>query len=373
MIRHASFKNFKSLRNLQIKLDRLTVFVGPNASGKSSILQGLDLLCQIFQVHEGGFPQNPAQMMNQQTSVSTQIASSATRGTKDPPEIAGEVGDKWFRYCKTPEKTSNQANFAVRPTPQNPPSDGREVTTHPIGSSVWAPWRVQNNTISPLPSSVLLRLETSKLVQATSIQGGLVQAGPATMAPDGTGLHSALASMALNDPDSWNRLQVDLKSIITSIRRLRFTKTTVPNQVNSLLFDTIGADDLQASQVSEGTLLVLGLLAALHAENRPSLVLLDDLDRGLHPKAQKELISLLRGLLESNQDLQILATTHSPYLLDSLSPSEVRMTFTLSDGQAVCAPLAQHPQFDKWKEEMSPGEMWSMFGEGWLASKGGVV
>ena len=44
---------------------------------------------------------------------------------------------------------------------------------------------------------------------------------------------------------------------------------------------------------------VLGLLAALHASGRPNLVLLDDLDRGLHPKAQKELISLLRGLLDT--------------------------------------------------------------------------
>jgi predicted ATPase len=190
------------------------------------------------------------------------------------------------------------------------------------------------------------------------------------MAPDGSGLHSALANMALNDPDSWQALQADLRRIIPTIRRLRHTKSVNVHQPTALLFDTIGADSLPAKQVSEGTLLVLGLLAALHAPGRPNLVLLDDLDRGLHPKAQKELIALLRGLLETNKDLQILATTHSPYLLDCMEPGEVRMTFLGDDGATVCAPLSSHPRFEKWKDEMTPGEMWSLFGEQWLVEQG---
>ncbi len=189
------------------------------------------------------------------------------------------------------------------------------------------------------------------------------------MAADGTGLHSALASMALNDPDSWKALQADLARIIPSIRRLRHTKVTQVGQPVDLLFDTVGGDSLLAKQVSEGTLLVLGLLAALHASGRPNLVLLDDLDRGLHPKAQKELIALLRGLLETNPDLQILATTHSPYMLDCMEPNEVRMTFLGDDGATVCAALASHPKFEKWKDEMTPGEMWSLFGEKWLVEE----
>ena len=128
-------------------------------------------------------------------------------------------------------------------------------------------------------------------------------------------------------------------------------------------------DFLPASQVSEGTLLVLGLLAALYAPGRPSLILLDDLDRGLHPKAQKDLIGLLRGLLETNAELQLLAATHSPYMLDSMTTSEVRMTVLRDDGTTVCAPLASHPKFEKWKNEMAPGEMWSLFGEKWLVEE----
>jgi predicted ATPase len=174
--------------------------------------------------------------------------------------------------------------------------------------------------------------------------------------------------MALNDPDWWQQLQADLRRIIPTIRRLRHTKTAM-NQFPALLFDTVGGDSLLAHQVREGTLLVLGLLAALYAHSRPNLILLDDLDRGLHLRAQKDLISLLRGLLEANPDLQLLATTHSPYLLNYMEPNEVRMTLLRDDGATVCAPLASHPKFEKWKDEMAPGEMWSLFGEKWLAEQ----
>lgn len=184
------------------------------------------------------------------------------------------------------------------------------------------------------------------------------------MAPDGTGLHSALANIALSDPESWQHLQDQLRQIIPTVRRLRHTMRGNA-QSPALLFDMQGADSLPAAQVSEGTLLVLGLLAALHAADRPNLILLDDLDQGLHPKAQRELVGLLRDVLSANPELQIVATTHSPYLLGRMDPKEVRMTL-LHEGSTFCASLTNHPLFDKWKDEMHAGEMWSLFGEKWV-------
>src|SRR5437762_14213584 len=50
MIHHASFRNFKALRNVEITFDsRLTVLVGPNGSGKTSVLQGIHFLCQLLE------------------------------------------------------------------------------------------------------------------------------------------------------------------------------------------------------------------------------------------------------------------------------------------------------------------------------------
>lgn len=341
MISKASIRNFKCLRDVRIDLERFTVFVGPNASGKSSILQGLDLLCRTFRLD------HPHQLEGE-------LLQSLSRGTTEQIELACESGGNAYRY----RTRSPSSPLTPSHVPQMKWTGGGQGVATSLTVADWKQWNPQPPHSTPLPLSVLLRLETSKLVQSNPVPD------PTVMAPDGAGLHSALANMALNDPDSWQRLQDDLRQIIPSIRRLRHTPSK-PNLPPSLLFDTVGADSVPANQISEGTLLVLGLLAALHGSSRPNLVLLDDLDRGLHPKAQKELISLLRGLLATSPDLQILATTHSPYMLDSMEPNEVRMTILREDGATACAALPNHPQFQKWKDEMTPGEMWSLFGERW--------
>jgi predicted ATPase len=343
MIRKVSIRNFKCLRDVRADLERFTVFVGPNASGKSSILQAIDILCRSFRVQEG--------------SVDGELVQAMSRGATESVELAGEAGDGWYRYQPRTLPPSGGVRSGAKWSgefrgfaPDSSPND-------------WQPWKPTATQGSfPLPLSVLLRLETSRLIPSQS-----AAPDPSVMASDGTGLHVALASMALNDPDSWQQLQTNLRRIIPSVRRLRHTKPPT----SSLLFDTVGGDSLPAQQVSEGTLLVLGLLTTLYSPNRPNLILLDDLDRGLHPRAQKELISLLRGLLETNPDVQLLATTHSPYMLDCMKTKEVRMTFLREDdGSTVCAALASHPRFEKWKEEMAPGEMWSLFGEKWLVEQG---
>jgi len=62
----------------------------------------------------------------------------------------------------------------------------------------------------------------------------------------------------------------------------------------------------------------------------------------------------------------------SPYLLDHLRPEEVRLTTLRDDGAAVCGCLEEHPDFDKGKESMTPGEFWSLVGEKWLLETKGA-
>lgn len=131
-----------------------------------------------------------------------------------------------------------------------------------------------------------------------------------------------------------------------------------------------GAPDIPAHAVSEGTLLALGLLTVIVNENRPKLLLLDDIEQALHPKALGDLVDALRGLLEKYPDLQILATSHSPYLLDHLEPEEIWLTNLDEEGHTVAGRLQDHPEFDDWKDEMSPGEFWSYVGEDWLTGGG---
>jgi predicted ATPase len=234
----------------------------------------------------------------------------------------------------------------------------------------------------PARSLVFLHLSASQLARAS-----YTDREPPRVEYDGQGLASVLAYMALNDPDAFNELVSYMRNLIPHVKRIRFKKERIKRtekeylrvgnesverrisrmyQGEAILFDCTNADNLSAHTVSEGTLMLLGLLAVLLGPSRPRILLMDDIEHGLHPLAQKALLDVLRQVMERFPDLQILATAHSPYLLDHLRPEEIRLMTVDEDGFAVCGRLEDHPQFDKWKGEMAPGELWSLFGEKWL-------
>ena len=189
----------------------------------------------------------------------------------------------------------------------------------------WRPFHLNHWKEIRLPSMFrsarLLRLDAKVLAEPS--YGDHANNDPGSNG-NGGGLASALALMALNQPDRFLSLRERLRSVIPAVRRIRFNRVpvsrieteTVKIDNDSLtalkkeyigeeiVFDFQGAADIPAHLASEGTVLVLGLLAVLLGPDRPKLVLLDDLDRGLHPKAQRNLVQLLRKIMEEDHELR---------------------------------------------------------------------
>ena len=333
MITQVSIKNFKCLREVTVNLERITVFVGANGSGKTSFLQALDLLCRTFRKQPG--------------QLEGEYHQNRSFGATAEVELSCLAGDTHFRF-----RTNHN------PSPQGLIQNGRPRLES--GAAIakqeqtldWKPWPQHFST---LPNPVWLRLDPNVLRNARP--GENIR----EMGDTGQGMHRALSSMMLERRNDFFKLEADLTRIVPSIRQLQ------PTAEHEIRFDTINGKGLTAHQVSEGTLLTLGLLTAIHGVNKPGILLLDDLDRALHPMAQRELIDLLRGVQTTNPEIQIAATTHSPYMLDSMKPSEVLVTSLREDGSTACEPITHHPKFEKWKDEFHPGEMWSFFGEQWVA------
>jgi predicted ATPase len=82
--------------------------------------------------------------------------------------------------------------------------------------------------------------------------------------------------------------------------------------------------ELDASQVSQGTLRSLGTLLALRQVRTPSLVLLDEIENSIHPGA---LSVILEAALSSTDTARVVLTTHSPEVLShpSVVPERVRI------------------------------------------------
>jgi predicted ATPase len=259
-----------------------------------------------------------------------------------------------------------------------------------FGRRQWKPDKVYRDGMTLVGVRQMARPMTFlRLDEARLAEPHYSEITPPRIERDGKGLASVLAYMSLNAPDVFDDFQSHMRELIPRLDRIRFDKAEVRQQVSEeiqidpntkiekistrryqgdkLLFDFVGAKDVAAHAVSEGTLVLLGILAVLLGPVRPKVLLLDDIERGLHPAAQHKLLDTLKALMLRFSDLQILATAHSPYLLDRLPPEQVRIMSIDEQGHSICGRLSDHPQFERWKDEMAAGEMWSLFGERWLA------
>jgi hypothetical protein len=196
-----------------------------------------------------------------------------------------------------------------------------------------------------------------------------------------------VAEMAVTSPRALRELQEAVRAVVPVVDEIRLVRVAVPaselekvdidkktyyRQVTrsvsgfELVADMVGAPGVPAHALSGGTLITIGLLTVLTGPRRPNLVLLDDVETSLHPKALGDLVAQLRSILDRFPDMQIVATSHSPYMLDHLKPEEVRVSTLNAEGHALFGRLSDHPEFDKWKDVMKPGEFWSTFGEKWV-------
>jgi predicted ATPase len=117
--------------------------------------------------------------------------------------------------------------------------------------------------------------------------------------------------------------------------------------------------------MSDGTLLTLGLLTLLWSPSNPQLIMLDDIEAGLHPLAQRQLMQILKDFAEKH-DKQIILTSHSPYIVDALEPENVWVMDMDKEGVSHTKRLSDHPDAKRALGVLTTGELWDAEGENWV-------
>jgi predicted ATPase len=107
------------------------------------------------------------------------------------------------------------------------------------------------------------------------------------------------------------------------------------------------------------------MLTLVHGADT-DLIMLDDVELGLHPKAQRDLIRQLCRIQETHPKLQILVSTHSPYVVDEFQANDVWVFAPDKEGCAVTKRLSDHPDAKRALEVLTTGEFWSAQGEPWV-------
>ncbi|MFF4703496.1 AAA family ATPase [Streptomyces sp. NPDC001288] len=153
------------------------------------------------------------------------------------------------------------------------------------------------------------------------------------LATNGSNLATVLLYLYTNDPNIWQTLQSQVSSIVPDVGKLM---VPVQNQSVEVVFKDEENDarhnlkDLGSGVEQLLMLLVVGLTKSATA------VVLEEPETGLHPSAQRALLTLLQTW---SADRLFMASTHSAHFLDWRSPETTVLAASRKDGESRVAPV----------------------------------
>ncbi len=341
MIELVQYRNFQALRNVDVKLGRLTVLAGPNACGKTSVLRGVEFLTALVEAAAAKRSYDPPWLRDLPTAGTERQMTLSLRGTWTEP------GSVTFEY-----ESNEPIEFLLsRASWGGEEFDLYEAKTPEVPQQLNLLKRV-------LTSTSTLRFDPRRCAEPAAAEGLL----PAVDA-DGAGLAAVLAEMLVSQSGSFEFLTECLRSIFPAIERVRLRRALVPpprgaearapQWGHELQLSSKRGGTLPARLAGDGALLVIALLAVILGPDRPRVVLFDDLERGLTPIAQTALVRCLRLLLDRFGDLQIITSSRSPSVLDHFERYEVRLLGFDESGKVWCSSPDEGPSYEAWQTQMA--------------------
>lgn len=170
------------------------------------------------------------------------------------------------------------------------------------------------------------------------------QAGVTTLGDRGENLSSVLQAIAADE--SMRHELADWVTQLTPMDARDFTFKSDPSgRVLAVLVEDDGRET-PLTTASDGTVRFLATIAALMGPGRASFSFFEELENGIHPNRLHLLLELIdRSVGESRT--QVVATTHSPYLLLQLNEAQRRyaaLTFRAKDGGSGITPVTDLPE-----------------------------
>ena len=117
-----------------------------------------------------------------------------------------------------------------------------------------------------------------------------------------------------------------------------------------------GGITVPATRLSDGTLRYLCLIAILCDPNPPPLVCIEEPELGLHPDILPGLADLLR---EASERCQLIVTTHSDTLVDALTDTPESIVVCEKEAGQTKLKRLDKDQLSHWLEKYRLGELWT--------------
>jgi predicted ATPase len=348
MLSRIKIKNFKSFVEAEIRLRPLTVMIGANASGKTNFIEALGLLgwmanrrplSQVYSaVRDGelrlrGSVQRLTHHANDRP-VGFEVDLEVDGG--DPLHLALEVSIDGSGLSINRETVTTREITIYETVPYIAHDGSSSLGTkippleipviYPKGASIFG--LAHMLPLSDHPDARLERLasDLAKLASFYPIpdkmRGYVSSADSDARRADGANLSAVLYHLC-QEGHAERILQFVRALPEQDIRDIDFIQVPERDDVMVKLLESFGDQEhwQEAAVLSDGTLRTLAIAAAL-ASNE-SLLIIEDIDDGVHPSRLAGMLELLRHHAEQ-QNISVLVTTHNPALLDAIPDTELR-------------------------------------------------
>jgi len=369
MIKRVTIEGYKSFGKLTLDLKPLMVIFGPNASGKSNFLDALYLISRAatrqnlsvaFLGHRGlplesfyyadkGFEENL-----KKTNISfsfeidvmlsdavickvEEIVRAKRRGIDSPGQAKKIITEKRLRYRLEIEglpetgylRVMDERLCAIKPNGDEKKRraflerQGNQIhlrmegQAHPRVFSRGLDHAIISEALYEphYPHITAFRMELANWYTYYLEPRGLMRddvplAEIESLGPRGQNLAAFLNTLKHKYPSDFNSFNLSLKRILPTdasidIELLKEGRVGLRLSENGLWFS--------ARLISEGTLRVIGLLAAIHPKNPATLIAFEEPENGIHPTRLKLVAEIFKNAAQQHRK-QIVITTHSPIL-----------------------------------------------------------
>ena len=380
-------KNFKAIQDSGVvKFTPLTVLIGDNGSGKSSLVEGLETYWRII-VDD----LNAAMGMWRgfEHIVNPPSGKLDERNEPSPSiefELRGSLGSKAYRTSMSvgAEPQTNKASiekecvyfsnrklverdrqgqFAILNGHSQPVTVGAE-------RSIIAPWIfiTDNASVNPRPAGfgVVTDLFDDILWWQFLAMNPFPMGAPqpihgsgrrVRLRQDGADIAEYLLDIRRLDEDAYEGIIEALQFVLPYLKDLQPALTS---ELQRSVYLRMQEEDFYVPGwlLSTGTLRTLCLLSLFRHPQPPPLIVIEELENGLDPRCIHLIVEEIRNVVESGRS-QVIVTTHSPYLLDLL-PLESIVLVERVDGQPTFTRPGDDENLRRWSRKFGPGSLYTM-------------
>jgi predicted ATPase len=348
-------EGFKSIGRCDLKLERLSILIGSNGAGKSNFIAFFRMLQQIVE--------NKLQQF-----VSKQGGPDAIlhfgRKTTEQLKVALYFGrNEYFGYCAKFEATLDNRLMFTHESFERNVSDTKSIAKGHFESLATQAHRSRiDNFVLPMMRQWRIyhfqdTSESAHVKQLHNIDDNQY------LRPDARNLAAFLYLLREEYADSYQRIVKTIQLVAPFFGDFLLRPSRGNKEKIELEWVEKGQDEpFKAYQLSDGTLRFICLATVLlqPPSMRPSTILIDEPELGLHPYAITTLAALMKSTSKTNQ---LITSTQSVELLNEFEQRDVivvdrkeeKLTFKRLDNEDLADWLEDYSLGEAWKKNLFGG------------------